>query len=259
MTFVDTHAHLYAEEFDTDRCEVVERALEAGVRQILLPDIDSTSRGALEAMCEQFPCCSPMVGLHPTSVNDNEQWREELSCVLKLLEQNHEHYCAVGEIGLDLYWSAEWREEQCEAFAVQVEAALKYNLPVAIHCRDAWELLIEQLKPFASRGLRGVIHAFTGSVEHYRTLLGLGDFLFGIGGVVTFKKSALAAVVAEMSLEHIILETDAPYLTPTPFRGRRNESAYIPHIAAVVANLHAVPVEVVSEVTTGSARQMFGI
>ncbi len=259
MIFVDTHTHLYAEEFDQDRAEVIERALEAGVTRLLLPDVDAASREALTAMAEQYDCCTPMVGVHPTSINENPLWREELEAVDKLLAADATCYCAVGEIGLDLYWSREFEEQQCEAFTHQIKAALRYDLPVAIHCRDAWELLIEQLRPFAARGLRGVIHAFTGTLDHYNALLELGDFVFGIGGVVTFKKSALAAVVASMSLQHIVLETDSPYLTPTPNRGKRNESSYIPLIGATVAELHAISLDEVAEVTTANAERVFGI
>ncbi|MFI3331812.1 MAG: TatD family hydrolase [Rikenellaceae bacterium] len=259
MEFVDTHAHLYSDAFDEDRAEVVRRAQEAGVTRLLLPDVDSESRAALEAMSEEYGCCTPMVGLHPTSINENPAWREELAAVESLLAQGSEGYCAVGEIGIDLYWSQEWEAEQREAFVAQIEMALRYGLPVAIHSRDAWEAIIEELTPFASRGVRGVIHAFTGSIEHYRTLLTLGDFVFGIGGVVTFKKSALAPVVAEMSLNHIVLETDAPYLIPTPHRGKRNESSYIPLIAATVADLHATSLAQVAEVTTANAARIFSL
>ncbi len=254
---VDTHAHLYAEEFDDDRNEVIDRALEVGVERIILPDVDSTSRAAMLAMASQYPCCTPMVGVHPTSINDNPAWREELSQVESLLAEDSARFCGVGEIGLDLYWSRDFEAQQREAFRFQVDLALKYSLPVAIHCRDAWEALLEELTPYASRGVRGVIHAFTGEVAHYNALSSLGDFLFGIGGVVTFKKSALAAVVAQIPLEKIVFETDAPYLTPTPFRGKRNESAYVPYIAQVVADLHAESVEETARITSANAARMF--
>ncbi len=259
MIFVDTHSHLYSEEFDQDRDEVIERAQEAGVKAILLPDVDSSSRQAMLSMCERYSCCRPMVGLHPTSINDNPEWRAELDRVEDLLREDSSRYCAVGEFGMDLYWSREFESEQREAFVRQVELALEYDLPVDIHSRDAWDVTIELLTPFKGRGLRGVIHAFSGEVEHYRALCEIGDLLFGIGGVVTFKRSKLAPVVAEMSLEHIVFETDAPYLTPAPHRGKRNESSYIPHIAAVVADLHAEPLERVAQITTRNAERMFGL
>ncbi|MFR9523662.1 MAG: TatD family hydrolase [Rikenellaceae bacterium] len=260
MVFVDTHAHLYSSQFEPAESDAaVERATEAGVTRILLPDVDSTSREALEALSSRHICCYPMVGLHPTSVNDNPAWRDELTTIEALLGEDSSRYCAVGEMGIDLYWSRDFEREQREAFAFQVELSLRHNLPIAVHARDAWEAIIEELTPFAARGVRGVIHAFSGEVEHYRKLLSLGDFLFGIGGVVTFKKSALAPVVAQMALEDLVLETDAPYLTPTPHRGKRNESAYIPLIAARIADLHAVKVEQVAAVTTANAERMFKI
>ncbi len=259
MIFVDTHSHLYSQEFDEDRHEVVARSIEAGVTRIILPDVDSESRPAMLEMAQRYECCTPMVGVHPTSINDNPAWREEIAAVEELLRSDSSKFCGVGEIGIDLYWSREFEAEQREAFRRQVELSLLYDLPVAIHCREAWSELIEELTPYASRGVRGVIHAFTGEIEHYRTILTLGNFLFGIGGVVTFKKSPLAAVVAQMSLDRIVLETDAPYLTPTPNRGKRNESAYIPYIAQVVADLHAVTLSQVAQVTTDNAVRMFGV
>ncbi len=259
MPYIDTHTHLYAPEFDTDRPEVVARALAAGVGRLLLPDVDAASRPALMAMAEQYECCTPMVGVHPTSINENPAWREEIAAVGELLENSSDRYCAVGEIGLDLYWSRDFEQQQREAFVAQVEMALRHNLPIAVHCRDAWEPLIEELERFAPRGVRGVIHAFTGELSHYERLKACGDFVFGIGGVVTFKKSVLAAVVAQMELSDIVLETDAPYLTPTPHRGKRNESSYIPLIAQVVADLHAVSLCEVARVTTASAERIFSL
>ncbi len=255
--FIDTHAHLYAEEFDEDRNEMMQRAQDAGVTRIFLPDVDSQSRAALLEMADNFAYCYPMVGLHPTSVNENPNWQAELDQIEDLLAESASRYCAIGEIGLDLYWSQEFEAQQRAALKQQLDAALRYNLPVAIHCREAWPQLLEVLEPYADRGLRGIIHAFSGDIEIYRKLLTIGDFLFGIGGVVTFKRSALAPVVAEMSLERIALETDAPYLTPVPFRGKRNESSYIPIIAETIANLHAVSAEEVGRVTSLSVLRMF--
>ncbi len=257
MHFVDTHTHLYSEQFDADREQVVQRALEAGVTTLLLPDVDSHSRGAMMAMAERYSCCIPMVGLHPTSVNENPRWREELEGVEALLREESSRFCAVGEIGVDLYWSSEYEAEQREAFISQVLLAKEFDMPIVVHCRDAWDLLIELLRPLSGGNLRGVIHAFSGTVEHYRELLSLGDFLFGIGGVVTFKKSSLAPVVAQMRLSDIVLETDSPYLTPTPHRGKRNESSYIPLIAQAVADLLALPLSEVAAQSTAGACRMF--
>ncbi len=258
MEFIDTHAHLYSSQFEPHESdEAVARSIEAGVTQILLPDVDSTSREALNALAARHACCTPMVGLHPTSVNDNPSWREEIETIEALLAQDSSRYCAVGEMGIDLYWSQEFEAQQREAFRLQVELALKYDMPIAIHIRDAWDAVIEELTPFAARGVRGVVHAFSGTIDHYHTMLSLGDFIFGIGGVVTFKKSALAPVVAQMSLQHIVLETDTPYLTPTPHRGKRNEPSYIPFIAATIAELQAVSIDEVARITTGNADRMF--
>ncbi len=259
MHFVDTHSHLYAEEFDADREQVVERALQSGVGHILLPDVEISTREAMMAMATKYDCCYPMVGLHPTSVNDNPAWREELAAVEQLLQEDSSRYIAVGEVGMDLYWSRDSIEEQKQTFARQIELALQYNLPLDIHVRDAWEETIEVLSNYREQPLRGVIHAFSGDESHYRRILELGDFLFGIGGVVTFKRSALASVVSAMSLEHLVLETDAPYLTPVPHRGKRNESAYIPHIAEMIAQLQVCSVERIAEQTTANAMRMFGI
>ncbi len=259
MKFIDTHAHLYAPEFNDDRQEVMERAMEAGVTKILLPDVEAESRPAMLQMAQQYPNCYPMIGLHPTCVNDNPSWRDELRAVEDALRQDASRFCAVGEFGLDLYWSRAFHVEQCEAFERQVELALEFNLPVDIHTRDAWDECLSLLEGFRGRGVRGAVHAYSGSVEHYHRLLEIGDFVFGIGGVVTFKKSKLAPVVAHMSLEHIVLETDAPYLTPTPHRGTRNESSYIPFIADTIAQLHAVSLEDVARQTTTNAERIFGI
>lgn len=259
MTFIDTHAHIYSSDFDIDRDAIIQRSIAADVTKIMLPDVDSSSRAALNEMAANYHCCHPMIGLHPTSVNDNPLWRGELEMISNILAKESNRYCAIGEMGIDLYWSREFEAEQREAFRFQIELALRYDLPVAIHSRDAWEALFEELAPFRGRGVRGVIHAFSGETKHYEQLLSLGDFLFGIGGVVTFKKSALALVVADMSLQHIVLETDAPYLTPTPHRGKRNESSYIPHIAAKIAELHAVDISEVARITTANAERMFKI
>ena len=258
MTLIDTHSHIYAEEFDDDRDEVIARALAAGVRHIILPDVDSTSRAQMSELATRYDCCSMMVGLHPTSVNEIPAWREELSHIEALLAEDASRYVAVGEIGMDLYWSRDYEQEQREALRFQIDLALKYNLPIDVHVREAWDELLEELEPYAKSGLRGVIHAFTGEERHYRKILELGDFLFGIGGVVTFKKSKLADVVAIMDIQHIVFETDAPYLTPAPYRGKRNEPAYIPYIASRVSELLALPLDVVARQTTANALRMFG-
>lgn len=258
MNFVDTHSHLYAEEFDDDRDLAVQRALDAGVDYLVLPDIDSQSRERMFDMKEQYPeLCSMMVGLHPTSVNDNDDWQAELAAVEQLLSDNTSRFCGVGEIGLDLYWSRDFEQRQVDVFEAQIRLALKYDKPIDVHVRDAWALAQEVVDGYRGQGLRGVMHAYSGEFKDVRAIKECGEFMFGIGGVVTFKRSSVAEVVAQMSLSDILLETDAPYLTPVPHRGKRNESSYIPLIANVVANLQGVDIERVARVTTENAHRMF--
>lgn len=269
MQLIDTHSHLYAEEFDSDRSEALLRAREAGIVKMLLPAIDSESHERMFELAEQAPdLCRVMMGLHPTSVNDNPRWREELALVEKYLTRPMPPYdsvkfCAVGEIGLDFYWSQDFKAEQREAFVYQCRLAARLGLPVAIHTRSAWEdmceILEQEVAAARERGeqLRGVLHAFGEDAATYRRLCECGDFLFGIGGVVTFKKSPLAATVAEMDINHIIIETDCPYLTPAPHRGKRNESAYVSHICNKVAEIKGLSPDEVARITTANARRMF--
>jgi len=258
---IDTHSHIYDEAFDNDRMEVVERARCEGVERIILPAIDGDSNERLFDMCREYgDYVVPLMGLHPTSVNDNPRWREELSEVERLLSNpphGIERFYGVGEIGLDLYWSRDWQVEQTEAFRAQVELALKYDLPIVVHTRDAWEEMAAIVEEYRGRGLRGVFHAFSADVAMYERLRQCGDFVFGIGGVVTFKKSSLAEVVKAMRLEDLVVETDAPYLTPTPYRGTRNESSYVRFVAAKIAELQGVDYEVVAEQTTQNAKRIF--
>lgn len=260
---IDTHSHIYDEAFDDDRNEVVERARTEGVERIVLPAIDGESNERLFEMCR---ACGdyvvPLMGLHPTSVNDNPRWREELAEVERLLAnppQGVSRFYGVGEIGLDLYWSRDWQAEQTEAFRAQLDMALKYDLPIVVHTRDAWDEMAAIIEEYRDKGLRGVFHAFSSDVAMYERLKEYGDFVFGIGGVVTFKKSALAEVVKAMQLEDLVVETDAPYLTPAPHRGTRNESSYVRFVAQKIAELKGVEYEVVAEKTTANAKRIFGL
>lgn len=263
MNLIDTHSHLYDPAFDTDREEALARAAAEGVHRLLLPAIDSESHERLFDLCRRHPGrCIPMMGLHPTSVNDNPRWREELALVERYLASppaGIDAFCAVGEIGLDLYWSRDFRAEQTEAFRRQIDLALEYALPIAVHTRDAWPETVALMRDYAGRGVRGVFHAFSDSAETYRTLKELGDFVFGIGGVVTFKKSPLAEVVREMDLCDILLETDCPYLTPAPHRGQRNESAYVRYVCDKVAQIKGLTPEEVARATTANAERMFKV
>lgn len=260
MTLTDTHSHIYDEAFDADRDETMARALAAGVERMLLPAIDSGSHGALFATCRAYPgVCLPMMGLHPTSVNDNPSWREELALVEKMLAAPPAgRFYAIGEIGLDLHWSTGFLPEQTEAFEKQIELSLEYDLPLVIHTRDAWPEMTAILGKYKRTGVRGVMHSFSGSLDDYRAILSTGDFVFGIGGPVTYKKSTLPQVVAGMDLSRILLETDCPYLPPVPFRGKRNESSFLTYICEKVAEARGISAEEVAEATTANARRVFG-
>ena len=261
MKLIDTHSHLYEPEFDDDRDATVERALAAGVVTMLLPAIDSACHERMFSLVRKYPAAMrPMMGLHPTSVNDNPRWRDELAEVGRLLESPPEgiRFVGVGEIGLDFYWSQDFRQEQVEAFREQCELALRHDLPIAVHTRNAYDEMVETIESFRGRGLRGVFHAFSEPVATYRRLRECGDFVFGIGGVVTYKRAQIAETIAEMPLEDIVLETDCPYLTPVPHRGKRNESAYTTFVCRRVAELKGLAEEEVAAVTTANAARMFG-
>ena len=257
---IDTHSHIYSEEFDADRGECLERAWTAGVEALILPDIDSSSRGRMFDLAAAEPQrCLPLAGFHPTSVNDNASWREELDMVERLLQSPPMRLYGVGEIGLDLYWSQEFFREQREALHAQLELALQYDMPVVIHTRSAYEQMLDAVATYRGRGLRGVFHAFADSADMARKLCREGDFFIGVGGVVTFKNAGLDRVVAELPTELLLLETDCPYLTPVPHRGKRNESAYVDLVCRKVADLHGKSYEQVDDITTCSARMLFGI
>lgn len=255
MVFTDTHTHLYDEAFAGEEDLAVERAVAAGVTRMILPDIDSQTRKDMFSLADRhegvlFPC----LGLHPTSVD--ARWQEEMT----LMEQHlDKRIWAIGEIGMDCYWSREFVKEQEEVFRIQLEMAARLALPVIIHSRESTELILNVLKDCRHSGLRGVFHAFSGSIETFRELQRLGDWYIGIGGVLTYKKASIAETVREIPMERILLETDSPYLTPVPFRGKRNESAYIPHIASRLAELTGRTVEETAEITTDNAQKLFGI
>ncbi len=200
-----------------------------------------------------------MIGLHPTSVDAEHDWHRELDVVEEYLQRGEVMFCGVGEIGLDFYWSREFCREQVEVFRRQLELSLEYELPIAVHTRDAWAEMTSIIEEYRGRGLRGVFHAFSDSVESYERLRTCGEFWFGIGGVVTFKRSGLADVVRAIPIEDIVLETDCPYLTPVPFRGQRNESSYVSYICAKIAELKGLTVEEVDRVTSENARRCFGL
>ena len=257
MQFIDTHSHLYSSQFDEDRTNAVNEAIAAGVSTILLPNISSEyTKGMLE-LCSEFPNnCFPMMGLHPCDVKE-ENIKEELAHVEEELVKGI--YISVGEIGLDLYWDKTKLEIQKEAFIHQIKLAKKYKLPIAIHVRDSFAEAIEIIEKLNDKNLRGVFHCFTGSVDDAQRVINLGGFYLGIGGVLTFKNSGLDKTIAEVDLQHLILETDAPYLAPTPFRGKRNESKYIVNIAERLAKVYQINIEKVAKITTENAKKLFGL
>ena len=255
ISFVDTHTHLFVQEFDGDRNAAVQRALEAGVTRLCLPSITEESIPAIMAMCEEFPgVCYPMIGLHPTELGDD--YKAVLDRMYARLKSDN-RYIAVGEVGLDFYWDDTRKREQFEAFDTQIEWAHETGLPLAIHSRSAFDELYDMMEAHRGKGLTGVFHCFSGSEDEARKLLSFDGFSLGIGGVVTYKKSTLPAVLANVPLERIVLETDSPYLPPVPFRGKRNESAYVPYIAEFLAGVYGCSVEEVARVTTGNAERLF--
>ena len=255
MVFVDTHTHCSDEAFRGEEDQVIARAHEAGVLKMIQADIDSGERTAHFALCDRHPgVLFPMLGLYPGSVDGN--WRQELAELEPWLEKSP---VAIGEIGLDYHFDISWKEQQKEALRIQLEFAAERNLPVNIHLRDATEDFLAIARDCAHLHLRGNLHAFSGSIETFRALQKWGDWSVGIGGVVTFKNSKLPEAVREIPLDCILLETDAPYLAPTPLRGTRNESANIPLIAAKVAEIKGCSIEEVAKTTTANAYRLFAI
>jgi TatD DNase family protein len=254
MMFIDTHTHLYEEQFDTDREEMIRRAVDAGVQKMYMPNCDSTTiAGMMEIEARWSNHCFSMMGLHPVYVKEN--FREELAIVRGWLEQRK--FAAVGEIGIDRYWDQTFLEQQKEAFGLQIDWALEYALPIVIHSREATSDCIEIVSGKQNGKLKGIFHCFSGTPDEAKQIIELG-LMLGIGGVVTFKKSSLPEIIAEVGIEHIVLETDAPYLAPVPFRGKRNESAYIPEIANKVAVIKNMPVSELAKITTRNAEIIFG-
>lgn len=254
MLFTDTHTHLYAEEFSPDRDLLISEAISSGVQRFFLPNIDSTSVAGLTQLVEKYPSnCFPMMGLHPCSVKEN--WQQELGLVEKLLSEHK--YVAVGEIGMDLFWDKTFVKEQEIVFKKQVELANHYKLPLSIHSRDSFEEIFQILLSTKKEMPCGIFHCFTGNAEQAKRAIDLGFYL-GIGGVVTFKNSGLDKVIADIPLQHLVLETDAPYLAPVPFRGKRNLPVYIIKVAEKIAEIKNIPLEEVARITTENACTIFG-
>ncbi len=254
MRFIDTHTHLYLEEFGADIDEVIKRAKAAGVSKFYLPAIDSDIINDILHLESSNPDnFFAMMGLHPVSVKEN--YKTELKIVEEYLTKRR--FVAIGEIGLDYYWDTTFKEQQLEAFTIQMEWALHYNIPIVIHTRNAMRDTIDAVKPFSGRGLTGIFHCFGDDYETAKEITGMGFYL-GIGGVVTYKKANLQESLKDIPIESMVLETDAPYLTPVPYRGQRNESSYLVLIAQKLAEIKNVSIEEVATITTMNAEKIFG-
>jgi TatD DNase family protein len=250
---IDTHSHIYGPEFDDDRAEVLQRARLAGVDKVLLPNINEESIARMLQVAKEYPnMCYPMMGLHPEDVK--EDWAQ----VLDRMEMQLDGMIAVGEVGLDFYWDTTFRKEQIEAFERQICWAVERNLPLVIHMRKAEQELLEVMERHKSDGLRGVFHCFGGSKETASRMLKHEGFVLGIGGVVTFKNSRLAETLRHVPLDRIVLETDAPYLAPVPYRGKRNEPSYVAHVARFLSDIYNVSEEEVNDVTNLAVKRVFG-
>ena len=255
MILTDTHCHLYSKEFEVDIEEVMQNATIEGVQKFYLPGIDSTAIESMLALEKQFPeKCIPMMGLHPCYVKNN--YNEELEIVRGWLTKRA--FVAIGEIGLDFYWDKTFVTQQYQVFRTQIEWAIEYNRPIVIHTRNAMQETINLVKEYKSKGLSGIFHCFSGSYESAKEIIDAGFYL-GIGGVVTYKNAGLAEVLTKIDLKHLVLETDAPYLTPVPFRGKRNESSYLKYVATKIAAIKQVPVEEVASITTANAEKIFAL
>ncbi len=255
MRIVDTHAQLFLEEFREDLQEEVERARKAGVEEIYLPNIDSSTVEALLKVSSLYKgYFFPMIGLHPTSVDHG--FKDVLATLMRYLEENNS-FVAIGEVGIDLYWDQTFREEQIEAFRMQIGWAIEYGLPLVIHTRDAFPEVHTTLLPYIKEPITGIFHSFTGNREEAEKLLEFDGFKLGINGVVTFKNSTLSTVLKDVPAGRIVVETDAPYLAPVPFRGKRNESAYLVQILTKLSDIYGCSVEEMAEVTTRNAREVF--
>jgi len=254
---IDTHSHIFEPDFADDLPEIIARAKEIGVEKIFMPNIDDTSVDAMLGVCRQYPgYCFPMLGFHPTSVDADAM--PKVKEMKKRLTEGHP-YIAIGEVGLDLYWDKTYIKEQQMVLEEQIQWALEWELPLVIHCREAFPELFDVLKPYKETKLTGVFHSFTGAVNEAMELLDYSRFMVGINGVVTFKKSTLPEALKVLPLDRLVLETDSPYLAPVPFRGKRNESSYVKRVAVKLAELYGVEIGDVERQTTANALKVFKI
>ena len=255
---IDTHSHIFSEEFREDLPEVIARAKEVGVEKIFMPNIDDTSVDAMLNVCQAYPdYCFPMLGFHPTSVEGTDAI-DKVRAMKKLLVEGHP-FIAVGEVGIDLYWDKTWLKEQQQILDEQIQWALEWELPLVIPCREAFPELFQVLAPYKDTELTGVFHSFTGTIDEAKELVEYSRFMIGINGVVTFKKSTLPEVLKEVPLTRLVLETDSPYLAPVPYRGKRNETSYVKRVAVKLAELYGIEIGEVERQTTENALKVFKI
>ena len=261
MKLIDTHCHVYDEAFRDDLPDVIGRARDAGLEYLLLPNINPETLPDLLRVCSTWPdLCRPMIGLHPEDLADD--FHSQLDGLKALLDEDQaeggpHQYIGIGETGLDLYWDKSRLDDQTESFRTQIEWALEYDLPIVIHSRDSFEQLYEVMSHYRDSALRGIFHCFSGSAVEAAALMEFSGFMFGIGGVLTYKKSTLPAVLPLIPMDRVVLETDCPYLPPVPYRGKRNEPSYIVHTAAVMAQACGCSVDKVAEITNLNARRLF--
>jgi len=255
MLITDTHTHLYSDAFDEDREEVIKKAIDQGIERFFIPAIDSGYTKAMFALEEAFPKnVYLMMGLHPTHVKEN--YLEELAHIETLLKQRS--FYAIGEIGIDLYWDKTFLKEQQEAFKKQISFAKKFGLPIVIHCRDSFDEIFEVLEEAKGDDLYGIFHCFTGNLEQAKRAIDM-NMKLGIGGVVTFKNGKIDTFLNQIALEHVVLETDAPYLSPVPYRGKRNEPVYLMEVLNKLSDIYQLPVEEIARITTENSKDVFGI
>ena len=255
VNLIDTHTHLYIEDFDNDRDLAVIRAKEAGVTRMFMPNIDDTTVERMLTLCDTHEGCFPLIGFHPTSVNEN--WKSRLAVIEHWLRSG-KIFAGIGEIGMDLYWDKTYLKEQQEVFEIQMQWAIEFSLPVVIHCRNAYPEMLEVLFSYKTSGIRGIFHSFSGTQEEAEKLLGFERFMLGINGIVTFKNSILPDFLPSLPLDRIVLETDSPYLSPVPYRGKRNESAYLIKVAEKLSEIYSKPLSEIGRITTENALHVFG-
>lgn len=258
---IDTHCHVYDEAFREDLPQVIDRAREAGIDRLLLPNINPGTMDDLIRVCDTWPdMCCPMIGLHPEDLA--QDFITQLDGLKTILDEDRREggghrFIGIGETGLDLYWDKTRLDDQIESFRIQIEWSLMYDLPIVIHSRDSFVQLVGVLSDYRDRGLRGIFHCFSGSAEEAESLMGFDGFMFGIGGVLTFKKSSLKSVLPLIPIERVVLETDCPYLSPVPFRGKRNEPSYMVNTAESVAQAYGVSIDEVARITSDNACRLF--